>query len=38
MSPEEAVKFGLVDNVVERHELPAADGASDRPDGGKNNR
>ena len=35
MSPDEAVKFGLLDNVVERHELPAADDASSGG-GGKN--
>ena len=35
MSPDEAVKFGLLDNVVERHELPAADEASSGG-GGKN--
>ncbi len=28
MSSDEAVKFGLLDSVVERHELPAADEAS----------
>ncbi|HEX9770689.1 MAG TPA: ATP-dependent Clp protease proteolytic subunit [Kiloniellales bacterium] len=37
MTPEEAVKFGLVDSVVERHELPAGDEASGRADGRKNN-
>jgi ATP-dependent Clp protease protease subunit len=36
MSPDEAVKFGLLDNVVERHELPAADEASSGGGGGKN--
>jgi ATP-dependent Clp protease protease subunit len=36
MSPDEAVKFGLLDNVVERHELPAADDASSGGGGGKN--
>ena len=36
MSPEEAQKFGLIDNVVERHELPAADEAAGESDGGKN--
>ena len=35
MSPDEAVKFGLLDSVVERHELPAADEASSGG-GGKN--
>jgi ATP-dependent Clp protease protease subunit len=35
MTPEEAVGFGVVDSVVERHVLPAADEASG--DGGKNN-
>jgi ATP-dependent Clp protease protease subunit len=35
MSPDEAVKFGLVDSVVERHELPAADEASGDDGGGK---
>ena len=35
MSPDEAVKFGLLDNVVERHELPAADDGSSGG-GGKN--
>jgi ATP-dependent Clp protease protease subunit len=36
MSPDEAVKFGLLDSVVERHELPAADEASSGGGGGKN--
>jgi ATP-dependent Clp protease protease subunit len=36
MSPDEAVKFGLVDNVVERHEVPAADEASGDSGGAKN--
>jgi len=35
MTPEEAVSFGVVDSVVERHVLPAADEASGG--GGKNN-
>jgi ATP-dependent Clp protease, protease subunit len=35
MTPEEAVTFGVVDSVVERHELPAPDGSSG--DDGKNN-
>jgi ATP-dependent Clp protease protease subunit len=35
MSPDEAVKFGLVDSVVERHELPATDEASGDDGGGK---
>jgi ATP-dependent Clp protease protease subunit len=36
MSPEEAVKFGLIDNVVESHELPAGDEASGDSGGAKN--
>jgi ATP-dependent Clp protease protease subunit len=36
MSPEEAVKFGLIDNVVESHELSAADEASGDVGAGKN--
>ncbi len=33
MSPDEAVKFGLLDSVVESHELPAADEVSGETDG-----
>jgi ATP-dependent Clp protease protease subunit len=36
MLPEEAVKFGLIDNVVESHELSAADEASGDVGAGKN--
>ena len=36
MSPQEAQKFGLIDNVVERHELPAAEEAAGESGGGKN--
>jgi hypothetical protein len=34
MTPEEAVSFGVVDKVVERHVLPVVDEASG---GGENN-
>ena len=34
MSPDEALKFGLIDNVVERHELPAGDEAASEGGGG----
>jgi ATP-dependent Clp protease protease subunit len=33
MTSEEAVKFGLIDNVVERHELPAEAGAGGKSGG-----
>lgn len=36
MTPDEAVNFGVVDSVVERHELPVADEASGGADNGKN--
>jgi ATP-dependent Clp protease protease subunit len=34
LTPEEAMQFGLIDSVVERHELPE-DGDDDKSDGGK---
>jgi len=37
MSAEEAVSFGLVDSVVERHEIPGADEAGDDDEAGKGN-
>ena len=37
MSPDEAVSFGLVDNVVERHELPSGDEAGEDGGGGGKN-
>ena len=33
MNPDEAQSFGLIDNVVERHELPDADGEGSDGDG-----
>ena len=36
MSPDEALKFGLIDSVVERHELPAAEEAASEAGSGKN--